>query len=126
MADDRSSGLYPIEYDECQEAWYVTLPEEAPRIPLDRATLDHLVTCYNEIHRGTALTLMERRAMLELGQERRELEAAVRSLYDRMDGPEEAALAAPGRFGGGFARLMAWLRRRTPRRGADGASAFRA
>ena len=122
MADDRSSGLYPIEYDECQEAWYVALPENAPRIPLDHATLDRLVACYNEIHRGAALTLMERRAMLELGQERLELEATVRSLYDRMDGRESAAPAAPGRF----ARLLARLRRRTPRRGADGAPAFTA
>lgn len=119
MLDDRTSGLYPIEYDECQEAWYVIVPEETPRIPLDRATLDRLVACYNEIHRGAALTLMERRAMLELGQERRELTATVRSLYDRMDGLEDAAPAAPCRAGGSFARLLASLRRRTPRRGAD-------
>jgi hypothetical protein len=110
MHDDRSSGLYPIGYDERQEGWFVALPDDEPRLPLDRVTLDHLVACYNEIHRGAALTLLERRAMLELGQERRELEATVRSLYDRMDAREESAPAppAPARV----TRLLAALRRR--------------
>ena len=110
MTDNRSSGLYPIEYDECQEAWYVTLPEEAPRIPLDRATLDQLVAGYNEIHRGAALTLMERRAMLELGQERRELELTVRSLYDRMDAPEDAPPEPGGRSARSLTRLLGSFR----------------
>lgn len=119
MTHDRSSGLYPIEYDECQEAWYVTLPEEAPRLPLDRATLDRLVAGYNEIHRGAALTLMERRAMVELGQERRELQATVRSLYDRMDGLDDAAPSRPNRSGSRLARLLASLRRGKPPRETD-------
>ena len=107
MPDDRPQGLYPIGYDERQEAWFVAVAEGAS-LPLDRPTLTRLVECYNEIHRGAALTLMERRDLFELGRERSALEETVHSLYDCLDA--EGVSPAPPRARW-WARLARWMER---------------
>jgi hypothetical protein len=104
MANEPSRQLYSIGYDERQEAWFVTIAGDAT-LPLDRPTLTRLVECYNEIHRGAALSLLDRRALVELGQERCNLEATVQSLYDYID-----AVPAPPRPGW-WARLGNPIRR---------------
>lgn len=88
MADEPSQDLHRIRYDERSEGWYLDLPADA-RLQLDRATLAHLVSLYNEIHRGNPLTLIERQVMLAVGREREELQATIRSLYDFIDDQAE-------------------------------------
>jgi hypothetical protein len=93
MADEPSQDLHRVRYDERSEGWFVDLPADA-RLQLDRATLAHLVSLYNEIHRGNPLTLIERQVMLAVGREREEPQATVRSLYDFID--DQAEGSPPG------------------------------
>ena len=110
MESDQSEHLYAILFDERQESWYVT-SGSSRRIPLTRETLQHLVSLYNEIHRGAPLTLIGRRAMEELGNERGELQETIRSLYDYIDAEAEAeAEAQDCRLPVGAAPLTAWGR----------------
>jgi hypothetical protein len=118
MADEASQDLHRIRYDERSEGWYLGLPAGS-RLQLDRATLAHLVSLYNEIHRGNPLTLIERQVMLALGRERDGLQSTVRSLYDFIDAESEspttgvAARARRVRAGAGLLdRLRAALLRR--------------
>ena len=84
MEPNQSEHLYSVLFDERQESWYVS-PGSSRRIALSRVSLQHLISLYNDIHRGAPLTLIDRRAMEELGAERRELHDTVRSLYDYID-----------------------------------------
>jgi len=114
MPEDRSQELYSIGYDERQEGWFVAIAGE-PRLPLDRDTLAQLVSLYNEIHRGNALALLERRALLELGQERRDLEETVHTLYDYIDTEADAPPQAAPAWRAWLARLggpiRCWIER---------------
>lgn len=94
MADEPTQDLHRIRYDERSEGWYVGLPADS-RLQLDRATLAHFVSLYNEIHRGNPLTLIERQVMLALGREREDMQTTIRSLYDFIDAESESP--APGR-----------------------------
>lgn len=87
MEPDQSQHLYTILFDERQEGWYVRIDSSSsPQgLPLSRSSLQRLVSLYNEIHRGAPLTLIDRRAMEELGEERRDLDDTVRTLYDYID-----------------------------------------
>jgi hypothetical protein len=107
MPDERPQGLYPIGYDERQEAWFVAVTDGAS-LPLDRPTLTRLVECYNEIHRGAALTLMERRALVELGQERCALQETVHSLYDSLDAEGAPPPPPQARW---WTRIARWMER---------------
>ncbi len=88
MERDQSNHLYAVLFDERSETWMVHTGS-ARSIPLSRESLQHLVSLYNDIHRGAALTLIDRRALQELGAERRALQDKVRSLYTYID--DEAA-----------------------------------
>ncbi len=78
MEPDKSEHLYTVHFDERQEAWYVQTG--SARLPLSRWLLQHLVALYNSVHRGSPLTLIDRRAMEELGRERSELADAAPTL----------------------------------------------
>ena len=112
MADEASQDLHRIRYDERSEGWYLGLPADS-RLQLDRATLAHLVSLYNEIHRGNPLTLIERQVMLALGRERDGLQSTVRGLYDFIDAESESpapGVAARGRRARAGASLLDRLR----------------
>ncbi|MCK4304624.1 MAG: hypothetical protein KAY24_10345 [Candidatus Eisenbacteria sp.] len=93
MESDQSEHLYTILFDERQESWYIRL-DDSHRFPLSRVSLQHLVSLYNDIHRGGQLTLIDRRAMEELGKERTELHETIHSLYDYIDTEAESRSAA--------------------------------
>ena len=93
MESDQSEHLYAVLFDERQESWYIKL-DDSHRFPLSRVSLQHLVSLYNDIHRGGQLTLINRRAMEELGTERTELHETIRSLYDYIDAEAESRSAA--------------------------------
>ena len=62
MESEQSEHLYTVLFDERQESWYVTSGSSA-RICLSRVSLQHLVSLYNDIHRGAQLTLIDRKSM---------------------------------------------------------------
>lgn len=103
MEPNQSEHIYSVLFDERQESWYVS-PGSERRIALSRVSLQHLISLYNDIHRGAPLTLIDQRAMEELGAERRELHDTVRSLYDYIDAEaqHEESLPAP------LAILLRW------------------
>ncbi len=117
MTPDPSEDLYTVLFDERAESWYVSTGTSA-RVPLSRSSLQVLVSLYNEIHRGSQLTLIERRAMEELGEERRELHDTIRSLYDHLDAsaascevpfadrPGDAPTGAPSHWLGAIVRFL--------------------
>ena len=109
MLNERPQPTYAVCFDERRESWFVTAPANQ-QIPLDRSTLAHLIALYNDIHRGNPLSLIERRALYELGRERSDLQATVRSLYDYIDtevaAPTEPSAGGEARFGD---RLKRWL-----------------
>lgn len=84
MEPNQSEALYSLLYNEREECWYVTAADTR-RVQLSKASLQQLVSMYNQIYRGNPLTLIPRRAMEELGEERRELHETVRHLYDYID-----------------------------------------
>jgi hypothetical protein len=90
MEQDQPLTGYAVRLDERRERWYLRLPA-GERLTLERASLCHLVSLYNEIHRGNPLTLIERRTLHELGRERDSLQETIRNLYDFIDAEPEAA-----------------------------------
>ena len=94
MTLNPSEQLYEVAFDERQERWYVAQRSDR-RIQLSRASLQQLVSLYNRIHRGNPLTLIERRALEQLSEERRELHHTVRELYDYIDAEAAAEDGAP-------------------------------
>ncbi len=82
MEPNKSEHLCTVRFDEELETWFVHTG--SGRIPLSRVLLQHLVTLYNDIHRGSALTLVDRRAFERLDLERRELADEVPSLADHI------------------------------------------
>ncbi len=117
MEPDRLEHLYSVLFDERQESWYFTSPHSR-RIPLTRATLHHLVSLYNDIHRGAPMSLVERRAVEQLGAERTELQETIHSLYDYIDATCATPSAAPvtmlGSWINATKRLIARSFRRPP------------
>jgi hypothetical protein len=114
MEPNQSEHLYTVRFDERQEAWFVHT--DAGRIPLTRTLLQHLVSLYNSIHRGDSLTLIERRALEELGRERQDFADGARSLRDQIDaqtGPAQRGAAGLGhRFTRAAGSALGLLRRR--------------
>lgn len=94
MTPNPSEQLYEVLFHEQQECWYIATQADQP-IQLSRASLQQLVSLYNEIHRGNPLTLVERRTMEQLGEERRELHDTVRQLYDYIDDEASAGEKDP-------------------------------
>ncbi|MFH1145013.1 MAG: hypothetical protein V1774_10760 [Candidatus Eisenbacteria bacterium] len=93
MPLDPRPETYSAFLDERTETWHVRVDARG-NIPLDRASLSHLVSLYNQIHRGNPLTLIERRTLHELGRERNSLHETVRNLYDFIDAETDADWAA--------------------------------
>jgi hypothetical protein len=89
MEPNKSEDVCTVRFDEQMETWYVHTG--TGRLPLSRVLLQHLVSLYNGIHRGSALTLVDRRALEELDLERRELAPAAPSLRDRIAAEERQA-----------------------------------
>ena len=94
MHDERSQETYSIRFDERRESWYLAIPNDL-RLGLDRTTLAHLISLYNEIHHGNPLTLIERRVLEKLSSERCDLQDTIRNLYDFIDN-ETAPPFPPG------------------------------
>ena len=92
MERDRTGDRFAARFDEQSESWIVNAPPEE-RLVLDRSTLRRLVSLYNQIHRGSPLTLIERRTLHELGRERAEFQGTIRNLYDFID--SEQAVSTP-------------------------------
>ncbi len=84
MEPDQTAQPHNILFDERQESWYITT-DASKRIPLSRDSLQQMVAQFNEIHRGSPLTLMDHKAFEELGDERRELHETIWNLYDFID-----------------------------------------
>jgi hypothetical protein len=84
MEPDQTAQPHNILFDERQECWYVTT-DESQRLPLSRDSIHHMVSLFNEIHRGNPITVMDQKAVEELGDERRELHETIWNLYDFID-----------------------------------------
>ena len=84
MDPEKISQPQNILFDERQECWYITT-DDSKRIPLSRDSIHHMVSLFNEIHHGNPLTLMDNKAVEELGSERRELHETIWNLYDFID-----------------------------------------
>ena len=116
MEPDKSEHLGTLRFDEELETWF--LHTGSGRIPLSRVLLQHLVSLYNDIHRGSALTLVDRRALEELDRERRDLARDLPSLRDQIESEGPGRDGAGARFwrafgrGTGFILHLAWPRSR--------------
>jgi len=84
MESDQTALPHNVLFDERQESWYITT-DASRRIPLTRDFMHQMVSHFNEIHRGNPLTVMDRKALEELGDERRELHETIWNLYDFID-----------------------------------------
>jgi len=113
MEPNKSEHLYTVHFDEQQEAWYVQT--HSGHLPLSRVLLQQLVNLYNNIHRGAALTLIDRRAMEELGRERLALADPAPSLHAAIAAERRRAAAEPSAAQGGvihpYRRALRLLRR---------------
>ncbi len=109
MEPNQSEHVYTVLFDEQREGWFVRSGSSG-RIPLSRVSLGHLISLYNDIHHGAPLTLIERRAMEKLGQERRDLQETVRSLYDYIDAQAERYPSLGRRLGHAIQSIWQRLR----------------